>query len=130
MLKHLFLTLILSFLFQNVNSTSCILFNYMQVHVYNDLPNETLFVHCKSKDDDLGVHYVKAKQDYNYDFCYKPYSTLFTCHVQWGKNTVTFEAYNGKWYFKSPCAPHECKWAAKTDGLYLQGLKKYDWKQQ
>ncbi|KAL8533125.1 hypothetical protein ACS0TY_009393 [Phlomoides rotata] len=56
----------------------------MEVHVYNDLPRETLFVHCKSKDDDLGIHYVKAKQDYNFSFCIKPFSTLFTCHVQWG----------------------------------------------
>lgn len=129
MLKFMiFLCLILCFIFQGVDS-SCFLFNSMEVHVYNDLPENTLFVHCKSKDDDLGIHYVKPKQDYNFSFCYKPYVTLFTCHVQWGKNTVSFQAYNGKWFSKSPCAPHECKWAAEPDGLYLQGIKKYDWQQ-
>ncbi|KAL6574722.1 hypothetical protein OROMI_012007 [Orobanche minor] len=130
MSKYLFLCLILSFLLKNADSLKCEFFTRKTVHVFNDLPNETLFVHCKSEDNkDLGVHYVKAKQDYNFEFCSMTYITLYTCHVQWGKNKLSFEAYNGNWVFDNPCAWQECRWAAKPDGLYLQGLKKFDWKQ-
>lgn len=93
---------------------------------FNDLP-DSLFVHCSSKNDDLGKHILKSQEDYCFHFCYVPFITLFHCHVQWGKKTRSFDAYNGKWVFHSPCGSDECEWVAKIDGIYLSEIKKYDW---
>ncbi|XP_054797476.1 S-protein homolog 29-like [Prosopis cineraria] len=52
--------------------------------------NQDLTLHCKSKDDDLGVHTIKKKKA-TYEFTFRPryfiHSTQFFCSFWWPSNT-------------------------------------------
>ncbi|CAL0310879.1 unnamed protein product [Lupinus luteus] len=76
---------------------------YPRIHVYvtNGLSQDTLLtLHCKSRDDDLGVHYLKYKEDYTFSFHYNIFRlkkyTLFWCDFTWNGKLHTFEVYNWK----------------------------------
>ncbi|PIA27380.1 hypothetical protein AQUCO_07800013v1 [Aquilegia coerulea] len=57
------------------------LFN--KVYIENSLgPNNTLTVHCKSKDNDLGEHNIDFHQSYNWSFK-NSFGTLFWCRIWW-----------------------------------------------
>ncbi|KAF8118856.1 hypothetical protein N665_0002s0163 [Sinapis alba] len=101
----------------------------------NELNNiKILEVHCKSKDDDLGYHYLPVGQSQEYKFRDNLWhTTLFWCHMGQGpafKFQQVFEAYSSKWskYVGSTY------WIGREDGIYFRqephGLplvKKYDW---
>ncbi|CAI0436571.1 unnamed protein product [Linum tenue] len=70
---------------------------YHHVHIVNELsdPKAVLLVHCKSKDDDLGVHYVTVDNEYTWRF--KPdviKETMYWCYLAYNNRHVAFEAYN------------------------------------
>ncbi|PIA36549.1 hypothetical protein AQUCO_03300023v1 [Aquilegia coerulea] len=57
----------------------------MHVFIENELgPNNTLTVHCKSKDDDLGEHNVDFQDNYEWSF-YENFffTTLYWCRIWW-----------------------------------------------
>lgn len=127
MIKYLLLCFILSaYLFHE--GKSCFFLNRFDVHIRSNLPSnsEPLLVHCESKDDDLGNHTLTTDQEFHFHFCERPFTTLFHCHLQWGKKGNSFEAYNAKWH-GNPCHGSDCVWVAKTDGIYLGIDKRYDW---
>ncbi|KAL7148277.1 hypothetical protein ABFS83_06G167500 [Erythranthe nasuta] len=127
MIKHLLVSLIFSAcLFQSC--FSCFIVKKIVVTIYSSLPSDSdvLWLHCLSKDDDLGTHTLMKDEIYRFAFCVKPFSTLFHCRLQWGDKHKSFDAYNAKWH-GNPCLTNECKWAARSDGIYLAGLKKFDW---
>ncbi|KAI3470478.1 hypothetical protein Pfo_027141 [Paulownia fortunei] len=136
MIKYILLSLILS-----VNSSptlACFLgkfFSY-NIHVVNNLPPNIgpLLVHCASKNNDLGYHTLTSNQDFHFHFCSKPLSTLFFCHLWWGKKNKAFDVYNAKWKINICKQNHQCYWAAKTDGIYFSDsyppqklTKGYNW---
>lgn len=96
------------------------------IHVVNGLTNaQTLLVHCKSKDNDLGEHDLNGGTEYNWTFRVNFWdTTLFWCYLQKpdGKSS-SFEAF---WVEKSTiwlvykCSGNNCIWIAKDDGIYLK----------
>ncbi|KAJ7979695.1 Plant self-incompatibility protein S1 family [Quillaja saponaria] len=87
------------------------------VHITQDLgPDVNLMVHCKSKDDDLGVHYLGFRQEYEISFRLTFWGkTLFFCG---------FNGFDGKLeYFDiykvkrdGECGNLHCRWLIKHDG--------------
>ncbi|XP_039026521.1 S-protein homolog 20-like [Hibiscus syriacus] len=61
--------------------------------VYNDFTTD-LTIHCKSKNDDLGVH-VLPYRNY-FEFKFRPHFwgvTLFYCRMEWDGTTHWFDIY-------------------------------------
>ncbi|CAN1195906.1 S-protein homolog 21 [Linum perenne] len=91
------------------------------VHVINELndPKEALLVHCQSKDNDLGVHYVTVKSEFTWRF--KPDlvgNTLFWCYLGAPNNRhASFDVYD-KALLGSEVS-NNLYWKAKEDGIYL-----------
>ena len=88
--------------------------------------NQQLFVHCKSKDDNLGDHVVEAGQSYEWKFRENAFqTTLFWCTLRTPTNLhQTFEVYwreKGEW-LRSRCNFKICMWYARDDGIYLLNI--------
>ncbi|PIA30175.1 hypothetical protein AQUCO_05700106v1 [Aquilegia coerulea] len=97
------------------------------VYIWNDLmPNVSLTIHCKSKNDDLGQHIIHYKKNWNWNFQLNLwFTTLFWCNAEWvnpaTKKVVSasFVAYEREHMLKdwtSQC--FECIWSMRKDGLY------------
>ncbi|KAJ4847786.1 hypothetical protein Tsubulata_003335 [Turnera subulata] len=68
----------------------------MKVYVDN-MQDADITIHCKSKDDDLGVHVLKRSQRYEWDFRVNFWgTTLFFCGVQTQWGSGTFDFYDAK----------------------------------
>ncbi|KAF3514330.1 hypothetical protein F2Q69_00000172 [Brassica cretica] len=100
----------------------------------NELNNKILGIHCKSKDDDLGDHYLAVGQSQEYKFRDNLWhTTLFWCHMGQGpdyKIQQVFEAYRSTWTKYVGYT----YWIGREDGIYFRqdphGLplvKRYDW---
>ncbi|PIN24457.1 hypothetical protein CDL12_02808 [Handroanthus impetiginosus] len=99
-----------------------------EVHVVNSLPQNSamLRLHCASGNDDLGYHDLSVNQDFQWSFCTRFFgTTLFFCHLWWGSKNKEFEVFNTDW--QERCGNDICDWAAKSDGIYFNGEKLYDW---
>ncbi|TYI84171.1 hypothetical protein E1A91_D05G345600v1 [Gossypium mustelinum] len=99
----------------------------VDVLIYNYLQNGTdLTVHCKSKDDDLGVHLL-AFRNY-YEFKFRPNlfgTTLFYCSMQWDGRMHWLDIYTSE---RDTCT--YCLWNVKPEGPCLVEYKKvtcYSW---
>ncbi|KAL7109397.1 hypothetical protein ACP275_06G173400 [Erythranthe tilingii] len=100
---------------------SCFLVPRVHVSITNQLPPNAgpIFVVCKSKDDDLGNHTLAVNQDFHFDFCVKPFVTLFYCSVRWGNKVASFDVYNAMWLI-SPCESYKsCRYYANDKGIFL-----------
>ncbi|XP_010273172.2 PREDICTED: pumilio homolog 15-like [Nelumbo nucifera] len=90
------------------------------VYVYNMLgENENLWVHCSSKDDDLGIHLVPYQSDFHWKFNVNIFrTTLFSCDL--AKKTVSghFVIFNAK-RDDGNCKDDQCIWHVKKDGIYF-----------
>lgn len=112
----------------------CIIVKHVTVHVFDGLPGNSspLNVHCKSGDDDLGIHTIVGGQDYSFDFCESFFqNTLFTCNLRWGVLKTGFQAFNSE--HPKDCRSGTCVWVAYADGIYFGDgdasylNKKYNW---
>lgn len=67
----------------------------VRVRITNDLErNVDLTVHCKSGDDDLGVHVLRPKGSYSFKFGTNFFGgTLFFCSFRWDKNFRYYDVY-------------------------------------
>ncbi|KDO65854.1 hypothetical protein CISIN_1g046903mg, partial [Citrus sinensis] len=80
------------------------------VHVVNNLSNnQTLFLHCKSKDDDLGEHKLTTGTESNWKFKENFFQT--TLSVFWNED-----------FFQFRCRYKDCIWTAKDEGIYLKNI--------
>ncbi|CAI0453428.1 unnamed protein product [Linum tenue] len=81
-----------------------------------------MLVHCRSKDNDLGVHYVRFNNKYEWGF--KPniwLRTLYWCYLApSGGRYLNFDAYNSKIGERNRDFP--IYWIAKEDGVYQRIL--------
>lgn len=88
------------------------------VNITNDFSVLTnLEVHCKSKDDDLGIHFIGNQRSYAFHFVPNyTWNTQFYCSFKWGKQSHYFDVYifdrdiercktNCHWYIRpyGPC---------------------------
>ncbi|KAL8518030.1 hypothetical protein ACS0TY_009353 [Phlomoides rotata] len=118
MIKYtLLLLLIISSIFLQTTSAICITRTWT-VHITNNLPDNSppLTVHCRSKDDDLGVKTIPVLADYNFSFCINPISTQYSCDFQWNGKAVALEIYKPP--FRGTCSGPVCSYTVITDGLY------------
>ncbi|KAK8572425.1 hypothetical protein V6N12_028478 [Hibiscus sabdariffa] len=111
-----------------VLSESILVPEKMQVLIYNDLTQgKDLIVHCKSKDDDLGVRHIAYGN--NFEFHFRPTflrRTLFHCTFQWDTVTHRFDIYvQVRDYFVC----RHCVWKVGFDGPCLFANHKicYSW---
>ncbi|KAE9613635.1 putative plant self-incompatibility S1 [Lupinus albus] len=103
------------------------------VSVMNELGNDfTLFLHCKSKDDDLGVHAVANGQAQTWSFRLNVIgTTLFWCNIKWSNTTKNVEIYNAA-TDDAQCLS-QCRRSVRQDGIYYYWqfktywYKKYIW---
>ncbi|XP_028775067.1 S-protein homolog 5-like [Neltuma alba] len=89
------------------------------VRITNDLgKGRVLRIHCKSKDDDLGVHYLSFHSTYQWKFKTNALirNTLFYCYMWWGNNvTGSYDVYRAT---RDDDKCTDCKWSIRTDGWY------------
>lgn len=95
------------------------------IHVVNGLSNDTLSVHCKSKDNDLGnQNLVHRGDEFQWTFKVNFWgTTLFWCYLEKPHFNVSFEAYwveKHEPWLNSRCYNNNCIWTAKDDGIYLK----------
>ncbi|KAF5178623.1 hypothetical protein FRX31_031794 [Thalictrum thalictroides] len=106
----------------------------VHVRVFNSLSsNHKLDIHCKSKDNDLGLHTLSYKHEFSWHFHVNIWgSTLFWCKMGWRDNrgvyvNGSFNIYDyNKDKYKCGDIPnqsgpvsHVCGWYVHKDGLYL-----------
>lgn len=104
------------------------------VYVVNGLTNYTLNVHCKSRDDDLGVHALPINTEFHWKFRVNLiFTTLFSCNTWCVKGRSGFIAFEFEYEFLNDCYQQACIWKAFDDGMYKYNVnnhsmvKKYDW---
>ncbi|KAF8014582.1 hypothetical protein BT93_H0415 [Corymbia citriodora subsp. variegata] len=89
------------------------------VQIYNSLPGGVMLtVHCKSKDNDLGVHHIP--QGGMWEFHFRPNffcKTLFFCSMQWPGQFHYFDIYDGK--RDTTRCEEMCTWFVKPTGPCL-----------
>ncbi|CAA0825346.1 Plant self-incompatibility protein S1 family [Striga hermonthica] len=105
----------------------CFLTSKVTVHVANLLSvNEPFLLHCRSKDDDLGIKTMDQNQEFRWTFCTNIwYSTKFWCTFQWGLKHQVIIAYEEA--KREYCNDNHCYWSARDDRIYFSDTKYYDW---
>ncbi|XP_062104481.1 S-protein homolog 5-like [Humulus lupulus] len=88
-----------------------------EVVILNNLGDFDLSVHCKSKDDDLGVHILRLNDTYSFRFKRNFWdTTLFFCGFRWADQFHWFDIYTPK----SSCSlPAACFWHVVATGPCL-----------
>ncbi|EEF44314.1 S-protein homolog 7 [Ricinus communis] len=110
-----------------------------RVHVMNGLSSnkDPLFLHCQSRDDDLGDHTLYLGGDFNFKFRIKLFgkSTWFSCDMIWGSKHQHVDVFTEKIEGPMCCIEgNSCHWRAQDDGIYfsmnnVDWIKRYDWLQ-
>lgn len=100
-------------------------FTRWHVYVVNGLSNsETLFLHCKSKDDDLGARNLSAGTNFTWSFQQNWFrTTLFWCYMSKKDNAhVAFKVFWQDVLLFHMCSWKNCIWTAKDDGIYIRNF--------
>lgn len=94
------------------------------VRIYNKLGDGlNLTIHCKSKDDDLGVYTIGYNSYYYWKFRVNFFGrTLFFCGLNWRDAWGVFDIYRANRDMKR--CPTRCNWEAHTDSVH--GLRQGD----
>ncbi|KAF8041874.1 hypothetical protein BT93_A0465 [Corymbia citriodora subsp. variegata] len=84
------------------------------VEINNNLPaGTTLTVHCKSKDDDLGIHHIT--RSWGFTFVANFFGgTLFFCSFSWPGRFEWFDIY---WQERDWRDCNQCIWMVSENGL-------------
>ncbi|KAF8394211.1 hypothetical protein HHK36_020418 [Tetracentron sinense] len=90
------------------------------VRIANDLAEGlNLTLHCKSKDDDLGIKIVPYHYYYEWSFKVNIFeTTLYFCAMNWRDASGTFDVYVAK-RDRFRCT-EKCWWMVREDGLYYR----------
>lgn len=114
----LFLVVEVSNILQEHVASGCFMAKKVHIHIISNLPpdSEPLQIHCASRDDDLGDHFLRPDQVFEWSFCanFLP-NTLFFCHFWWGPHDLVFDVYNEKNQGKGV---YQNWWVVKSDGFY------------
>nr|XP_027186578.1 S-protein homolog 5-like [Cicer arietinum] len=80
-----------------------------------------LTVHCKSKDNDLGIHVLVPGQSYGFKFRHNLFGeTLFFCFFKWNDVTHWFDIYEDE---RDYATCKSCYWDIKQTGPCLKDPK-------
>ncbi|VFQ65331.1 unnamed protein product [Cuscuta campestris] len=84
-------------------------------------PPKVLNVHCKSKDDDLGLWTMTENQSREFHFRVNYWwTTLFWCRFDWGTKFANFVVFDANSRDGYDCRRERyCNWRVKTDGFYF-----------
>lgn len=92
----------------------------------SDLPQNTslLNIHCKSKNDDLGIQTLKPGDLYHFKFHMNFWgTTLFYCYFSWGSKHNIFDVFKQR---GGICSDHGellkdyyCNWMMRDSGIFL-----------
>lgn len=90
------------------------IFTGVYVLMKNDLGNGIdLQVHCKSKDNDLGVHHLAYQAEYGFSFHPSVFGiTLFFCGMEWDGKLHWFDIYD---YSRDGKLCSNCTWSIQKD---------------
>ncbi|CAL0327940.1 unnamed protein product [Lupinus luteus] len=90
-------------------------YTHIYILIKNGLDAGTpLTIHCKSRDDDLGVHVIKYVEEFKFQFQYSILqNTLFFCVFTWDSKLYLFDIYVQNRDLNI-CSP-DCKWSITRD---------------
>ncbi|CAM6029054.1 unnamed protein product [Sphagnum balticum] len=115
--NRLWALIIIIFLMANLQMVSAK--NQMSVNIVNEV-GAPIYVHCKSRDNDLQQQTLLDGQDYGFTFRANIWgTTLFWCGFNWGSYWNIFNVWQdiGPWSFDHrPC--RQCLWTVRRDGFY------------
>ncbi|KAJ4835133.1 hypothetical protein Tsubulata_041543 [Turnera subulata] len=98
----------------------------LQVHITNTLERgQALTVHCKSKDDDLGVRQLGPSQSFMFSFTPRFLfgSTLYFCKFSWAGGSRWFDIYDQGRESSHRCIDQKYFWKIYQDGPCLDVCK-------
>ncbi|KAJ4848699.1 hypothetical protein Tsubulata_043139 [Turnera subulata] len=106
-------------------------FRTFHVRVENSLAGgKILNVHCKSGDNDLGLHRLRPNnhQEFAFKMNYLG-TTLFWCTLTQGNRYASFEVFKpDSEFFYDKCGGGDtCAWRAQEDGIYLLRTDQNKW---
>lgn len=96
-----------------------------EVVIYNYQTNSSLWIHCKSKDDDLNEHKLEMKGKYSWNFKENFWqTTLFWCNFSSWNGHASFEVFwpEKREWLSARCAYYSCRWVATNDGFFLVNI--------
>ncbi|KAK9265420.1 hypothetical protein L1049_003544 [Liquidambar formosana] len=113
-----------------ISLVSAILFERVHVYLLNRVePGKTLSLHCKSKNDDLGMQQIVFNQTYEWSFHNNFFgTTLYWCFMYWEKSQYVFGSFNiyeGS-RDQSRCRK-SCWWMIEEDGLFSLNGDSFIW---
>ena len=113
-----FLNFIIFFILFVLLLTSNFAYGKIHVSIYNAVPdNLDLTIHCKSKDDDLGVHLIHHFDFFEFSFNKTVIGeTLFSCDFWWKGAHKRFDIYKQK---RDDCLEDLCYWDAQQDKVCM-----------
>lgn len=92
-----------------------------EVTIWNHMYYSSLTVHCKSKDDDLGVHVLGYRKKYNWAFDENLWqTTLFWCNFESKYGRASGEVFWPEYYesdLTEYCDHIVCNWSAGKFGI-------------
>lgn len=100
----------------------------VDLRIYNGLENQkTLQIHCKSKDDDLGVHQLMPGEFYHFHFLPRAFfpffgSTLFFCGFVFDNTLHWYNIYDQLRDRKRCPDTGNCFWLIKETGPCLLNM--------
>ncbi|KOM57721.1 hypothetical protein LR48_Vigan11g075400 [Vigna angularis] len=99
------------------------------VRVENDLTNGiSVFLHCKSRDDDLGEHVLENGQYQEWRFRNNiAHSTLFWCAMRASNVQSSFDVYS---YKADNAVCDQCNRSLRNDGLYFYNQFENKWEKK
>ncbi|XP_010445145.1 PREDICTED: uncharacterized protein LOC104727769 [Camelina sativa] len=104
---------------------------HVNVDIINDIgPKLQLGLYCKSKDKDLGAHYLAPHQHWGFQAKLNFWETsLFFCHFQWarGSQSKWFDIFDAnRDYRLGICQDNPCVWSIRPKGpcRLLKGKEK------
>ncbi|GLT72809.1 hypothetical protein SLA2020_447110 [Shorea laevis] len=94
-------------------STQPLICNAYRVHIENGFQKAILGAHCKSRDNDLGLHLIPAHSEYYWSFDGNFIrTTLYFCDFSWEGGHRTFDVFKYDDGFLSKYCPHLIQIAA------------------
>ncbi|GLT55065.1 hypothetical protein SLA2020_282180 [Shorea laevis] len=108
-------------------STQPLICNAYRVHIENGFQKAILGAHCKSRDNDLGLHLIPAHSEYYWSFDGNFIrTTLYFCDFSWEGGHRTFDVFKYDDGFLSKYCPHldsDCRWRAQENGIFAYNYK-------
>ncbi|XP_044499382.1 S-protein homolog 24-like [Mangifera indica] len=108
---------------------------HYRVHITNSFPNndQPLYVHCWSRDDDLGEHNLWVNNEFTFRFGKNIFfPTRFDCDFRHGSLSTRFPIFHIDRDGSKCRRTGQCYWSVREDGFYfcndnIWWYKRYDW---